>query len=596
MRKLIQAIFYFPSLTRFKIIVLIGLTIGAAFFELFGVAMVFPIIDFIEKGRDFSLLAAQSRMWHIINRVFDILWLPKNLIMLMAICFCLLLSRQIFNYLKTTYNLWITESIFADIRSIGFKRFISADMPFFDSHGVGQLINSLIMDGVRAGAGIFSFFNLLSASIIILFYFSYLFWLHPKMTLLALIMMGGAGILLRSRFKKSKEIGINVSKYNEKLSASIVERLNGIRLIKTSTTEQVEIGFIKNLSEMIKLNTFSIGKIKAKMELVIDPIVFFFVLIVIYVSVEIYRMTLSQIIIFIFVLYRINPYTKDIFNSRQALAGFSGSLYKVKNLLEEAQKADVIKGGTELFAGIRKSIQFQDVSFSYDSVGPCILQDINIILPAGKMMALVGRSGAGKSTLVDLIPRLRIQNQGKILFDDRPIECFDLKSLRKAIAFVSQEGFLFNDTVENNIKYCQPHASEEDFRDAAKAAYADHFIDELPQKYQTIVGEKGLKLSGGQKQRIILARALLQKASIIILDEPTSALDSESELSIKNAIEKLRAARNITLIIIAHRLSTIRSADQIIVIDKGKIIETGTHGQLIHEDRWYADMVKMQNI
>jgi len=180
--------------------------------------------------------------------------------------------------------------------------------------------------------------------------------------------------------------------------------------------------------------------------------------------------------------------------------------------------------------------------------------------------------------------------------DDKLIEDVDLTTLRRSIAFVTQEGFLFNDTIEKNIRYCKPDAPMEEVMKAAKMAYADHFINEFPKGYHTIVGERGIKLSGGQRQRIILGRALLQEASIIILDEPTSSLDSESENFVKKAMERIKDQQNVTIIIIAHRLSTIKSADQIIVIDRGRVIENGSHSELMHEDTWYSDMVRMQKV
>jgi ABC-type multidrug transport system fused ATPase/permease subunit len=317
-------------------------------------------------------------------------------------------------------------------------------------------------------------------------------------------------------------------------------------------------------------------------------------LIILYFSVEIFHMSLAKTGIFIFVLLRLMPYTKDIFNSRQALAGFSGSLFRVVSLLQEAQKARRIHGGNRKDLNVAHGIHFEDISFGYTSQEQKVLKDVNLFFPAGKMTALVGRSGAGKSTLVDLIPRLRVPAQGRIMIDDIPVEEFDLSTLRRSIAFVSQEGFLFNDTIENNIRYCKPEAALKNIREAAEMAYADFFIQELPEGYRTLVGERGTRLSGGQRQRIILARALLQKTRILILDEPTSFLDSESERYIQMAMERIRAQSQITMIIIAHRLSTIKSADQIVVLDKGRVVECGSHSSLMHEDAWYAEMIRMQ--
>jgi len=596
MRKIIQSILFFPSVTKSKILLLLGITFTATFFEGFGVAMLFPIMDFIEKGKDFAVLVGSSKMWMYIGRTLDLFSIPKNLISLMAIVFSLLMVRQLFNYLKTIYSTWITENIFSDIRSVGFKWFARADMPFYDSHGVGQLINVLTVDGVRAGGGIFTFFNLLAASMIFTLYFIFLLILSTGMTLFAMGIMGCVGIILKSRITKSGKIGVEVSKYNNEISSSIIERLNGIRLLKLSATERSETAFVKGLSEKIKMNTYSLARIRAWMELLVDPMVILAGLIILYFSVEVFHMTLAKTGIFVFVLLRLMPYTKDIFNSRQALAGFSGSLFRVTELLDKAQKAHVIHDGIINELNLQKGIRFEDLSFCYSNKDEFSLKDINIYIPAGKMTALVGRSGAGKSTLVDLLPRLRVPSTGRITIDDLPVEDFNLRTLRQSISFVSQEGFLFNDTIENNIRYCRPEASIGDIIEASRMAYADNFIQEFPGGYQTVVGERGVKLSGGQRQRIILARALLQKASIIILDEPTSALDSESEQYIQRAMEEIRSENMITMIIIAHRLSTIKTADQIIVLDKGRVIETGSHGELIHEDAWYADMVRMQAV
>jgi len=594
--KLIRAVLFFPSVTKRRMVLLLGMTLTATLFEGFGVAMLFPVMDYIEKGRDFLELAKESRMWLYIDTIFSIFSIPKNLISLMVLVFLLLIVRQLFNYLRTVYSTWITEAIFADIRGEGFRWFVRADMPFYDIHGIGELVNVLTVDGIRAGSGIFTFFNLLAASMIFVLYFIFLLFLSPGMTLFAMGIMGCVGLVLKSRITRSGEIGLEVSKYNDKISASVVERLNGIRLIKLSATEEEEIRSIRGFSEKIRENTYKLARIRARMEFTVDPMVILAGLTILYLSSEVFHMTLAKTGIFIFILLRLMPYTKDMFNSRQALAGFSGSLFRVTSLLDRARGSEVIRGGKVASFKLEKGIRFENVSFAYDQRSDFALKNINIWIAAGRMTALIGRSGAGKSTLVDLIPRLRVPSEGRITVDSQPIEEFDLKILRRSIAFVSQEGFLFNDTIENNIKYCRPDANMDDVARAAAMAYAEGFIREFPEGYETVVGERGVKLSGGQKQRIILARALLQQASIIILDEPTTALDSESEVYIQKAMEGLRARGGITMIVIAHRLSTIRSADQIIVLDRGRVIECGSPSELMHEDTWYADMVRMQTI
>ncbi len=573
---------------------LVGITLTATFFEGFGVAMLFPVIDFIEKGKDVTVLAESSRMWLHIVRALDFFSLPKTLIALMSVVFGLLLIRQLFNYLKNIYSRWLSERVSADIRTLGFHWFSRADMTFHDNHGVGELVNVLTIDGVRASGGIFTFFNLLAASVILLLYFLFLLLLSPGMTFFAMGVMGCVGVVLRSRIRKSSRIGTEVSKYNEIISASIVERLNGVRLLKLSASEDSEAAFVKGLSEKIRTNTYKLGRIKAKIEFLVDPMVILSGLVILYFSVEVFQLSLATTGIFIFVLIRLLPYTKEFFNLRQGLAGFSGSLFRVTDLFKEAQGAEGIKGGNVTDLKLKRGIRFEDVSFRYSMHDELVLKKLNVFIPAGKMTALVGRSGVGKSTLVDMIPRLRVPTEGRISMDDVSIEAFDLRTLRRSIALVSQEGFLFNDSIANNIRYCLPKASLEETRVAARMAFADDFIQALPQGYETVIGERGVKLSGGQRQRVILARALLQEAEIIILDEPTSSLDSESEQYIQKAIEGLRADGNVTMIVIAHRLSTIKSADQIIVLERGGVVECGRHGDLVHDDAWYAEIVKIQ--
>jgi len=236
-------------------------------------------------------------------------------------------------------------------------------------------------------------------------------------------------------------------------------------------------------------------------------------------------------------------------------------------------------------------ILFQDATFGYTKETP-ILDNLNLKIPAGKKVALVGLSGAGKSTLLNLIPRFYDLNGGKIIIDGREIESYTLDSLRHSIALVSQDIILFNDTIEANIRYGNPSASFEQIKEAALLADAHGFIEEFPEKYQTVVGERGARLSGGQRQRIAIARAILKNAPILLLDEATSSLDAESEKHIQGALENLML--NKTSLVIAHRLSTVKNADLIYVLDKGQIVEQGTHTDLISQAGIYEQLCRLQ--
>lgn len=283
--------------------------------------------------------------------------------------------------------------------------------------------------------------------------------------------------------------------------------------------------------------------------------------------------------------------------SLQSFNSSFGSLSIVINGYDMALAEREKNSGDKAFKGLNKEIRLDHVTFTYEKAANTALLDVTLTIPAGKITAVVGPSGAGKSTLADAIARLRLPQEGKIFYDDYDGSEYDLASLRQGIAFVSQDAFILNDTVAENVRFSRYEASNEEIWEALKKAKADEFVASMPEGLDTSLGERGVNLSGGQKQRLSLARALLQKARLLILDEPTSALDSETERDIKQVIDDLRGQEEeTTIIIIAHRLSTIVNADNIIVLDNGHILEQGSHEELATSDEWYANISSMQSI
>ena len=271
----------------------------------------------------------------------------------------------------------------------------------------------------------------------------------------------------------------------------------------------------------------------------------------------------------------------------QGLSAASRILPIIDNKNEVKDKSDA----TELKIN-NANVKFKDVFFEYDENNPIVLNGINLDIEGGKMSALVGLSGSGKSTIMNLIPRFYNAKSGDIEIDDQSIYNIKIKSLRDKISLVSQDTTLFDDTIKNNIAYANLDASENEITEAAKLSYCDEFIKELPQKYDTIIGENGIRLSGGEKQRISIARAMLKKSQIILLDEATSSLDSETEEKIRSAIDIL--TKNKTTVVIAHRLSTVLNANKIFVVENGKILSSGKHEELLQNSKQYKNFYDKQ--
>ncbi len=594
LKKSIGAISLLSDVGWWSVALFLVLTVLAAFFEGFGIAMMLPVLEFIEKGGNLALLSGSAKYWSYLIAIAKWLSISVSLVTLVSAVFLLLVVRQCFTYARTVYGNWLSIVVLTDLQKNGFGWLLRAGIDFHGNVGSGGAISAMTIDGERAGGAILAAFKLTASVLIFACYAVFLAILSPGMTLIVALVMSMIGWLMRARVRWGRILGVDISANNTSFSRILTERLNGVRVIKLAGSEMRETALFARVVLRLRDLRYQAARIVARVEAVVDPLVMAAALVILYVAVEVYGMAMAQIGIFLVVLMRLLPYAKDILKSRQHLAASVGSLYSVSDFLLQAKQADVIRGGRRPFSRPKQEITFEGVHFSYTKDGPLALKDVTLSIPAGKMTALVGRSGAGKSTLVDLIPRLREPQEGRILIDGTPIGEFSLGDLRRAIAFVPQDSFLFDDTVANNIRFVRPDAGQEDVESAARQAYADVFIRALPDGYNSRIGERGVRLSGGERQRIVLAQALLQKAPIVVLDEPTSALDSDSERYIQRAIVEIRAAGRTTLIVIAHRLSTIKTADQITILDGGEVTGIGKHRDLLEEMDWYANVVAAQ--
>lgn len=568
-----------------RILLVIFLSILFAVFEGVGMGAIVPVLQLIEnKG------SPGGQLWNYLESFFRLINLPLNFSILLFVLFIIFGIKQIIGHYRKYYQYKIAFDFILKLRHDLFEKVITSDIGYFNKNRIGSLVNSMIMEASIAGSGFIIMVELLNTLLIVLIFGLLLLFLSWKMTLVAFFMTLLISLLLNRKVITSRNVKTRIVELNNMLNSKVVEAFSAVRLIKSSVTEKEEISKLHNIAGENSNQQLKFDMNGVDIALIFEFIIFSTILIILYFSVEILKMPFSFLAVFMLIIVRMQPYMQSINTHRHLIAGYSASLSNILKIMDDARTSSSIRNGSIPFETLHQSIELKDVDFSYDQQDK-VLNKINLTIKKGELTAIVGSSGSGKSTLIDLILRFYDLSSGKILIDGVDLKELDLSSFRKTIGFVSQDTFLFNDTVAANIGYgCA--VSNDELIEASKVAHAHEFIVQLPDKYNTFVGDRGVKLSGGQRQRLALARAIVRQPQIMILDEATSALDTESERMIQDSLKKL--GRKYTIIAIAHRISTIENADKIAVLEGGKLVEEGTHDSLLKSGGHYSKYYKLQ--
>ena len=516
-----------------------------------------------------------------------------------SVCVALIVvfsAKNISLYIKNVTLSIVQYRLIRDLRNKLYSHFHYLSLSYFNKNKSGELTAVLVndIDNMRNSLSIM-FQKLFVEPINIIILMSLLFIVSTKLALIALVIIPVSGIIIFGISHSIRRRSARSQAQLAGMTSMIAETIGSMRIVKAFATKGFEINrFAKETQKYYKLMLR-----RDRLRFVSSPVSETFgatiAALLLWVGARdvlvIESISSEDFLRFILLLFSLFQPLKNLTNVVNELQNGLASADRVFTIMDIKSDIQDVDNAAEV-NDLKNSLSFDNVSFSYGDEKDKVLSNINFQINKGEILALVGPSGAGKSTLVDLIPRFYDTLGGSIKIDGNDIKKLKINSLRSLMGIVTQETFLFDDSVRANIAYGLENISDDKIKDAAIAANAHEFIKELPDGYNTIIGERGVSLSGGQKQRIAIARAIVKNPPILILDEATSSLDSESEKHVQSAIENLMSER--TVFVIAHRLSTVHNANKILVLENGKIVQEGKHDELVNIDGLYKQLHKMQ--
>ncbi len=489
----------------------------------------------------------------------------------------------------------IGQAAVLDLRQELYAHLLNQSASFFERHRTNYLVSRIVTSCSAIEISVASNMrDILREGLMLIVFLGGAFYYNWRLMLGAIITAPLIAILTAKFSKALRKLSEEFIESNKLLSDTAQETLTNQTIVKAYSAERREQSRFAEAARRIARAHLRSGQIAATSPPTIEiigiaaiVILFFFGL----REINSGRMEASQFFAFLGFLFSSYDPMRKLSRQHNQIVQALAAAKDVWDVLDENDTLPEKPNAVELNS-LQNKITLENVSFNYEGESKTIIRNFNLTIPKGQMIALVGESGGGKSSLIKLIQRLYDPTTGRIFWDETDLRDAKILSLKKQIALVTQETVLFNDTIRYNISYGNPEATDEEIREAARIAFADGFVEELPNAYDTLVGERGIFLSGGQRQRIAIARAVLVNAPVLILDEATSALDAESERLVQKALANLM--QNKTSIVIAHRLSTVRRADKIVVMERGRIIETGTHGELLGKDGTYKRFYELQ--
>lgn len=599
--KIFDSISYYLSVyKRFigrRIYLVFALTAAAAVTEGFGITLILPLIEAADAGD--GDIDSGSFAVRFLYSILNYLGISTSIVGILVFIGIIFIGKGIIKFVEGGYSSYLRAQLMREIKSKMFNAYREMDYYYYAHNNTGHFIN-VINGQINNFLRTFdTFTRFLKMIIISVSYLSIAFLIAWNFALMAI----GIGIVLLFLFKALnkyvQELSRKTAHEESVLSTFLVQTIQSFKYLSSTNQMQHLKGGVMDSIKKLSHYMFRQGAASAFTEAIREPVSVIFLLFVIILQVMIFNSPIAPIFVALLLFHRGMQHMIGIQDDWQRTMEKIGSLEMVVDEFEKLDSNKEISGAVAA-ADLQKGLRLENVWFKYEDKQDHVLKDVSLEIPVNKMIAIVGESGAGKSTLIDLLTLLLRPVKGEVYIDDIHSSEIDVHTWRSQIGYVSQETVVFDDSIANNISlwkgdYKSDSGVRERIHEAAKRAYADEFISQMSDGFETIVGDRGVRLSGGQRQRLFIARELYKNPNLLILDEATSSLDTDSELFIQKSIDSLKGA--MTVVIIAHRLSTIKNSDLIYVIEKGKIIESGTYEDLTYNtNSRFSKMVQIQSL
>lgn len=579
-----ELVFYRPLFSG--LIVLLGILV--ALLEGIGLGFIIPIVEFARSGdgpaQADGLVGAFSTLYRTLGIPFTLEFIVLGVIFVLGVRFGL-------SFVLGWFREQLRASYERELKVQAFEKALNARVDYFDGQGSDEIINAVITQAKFGARVINRLIVLLEQSMLSLMYISVAFFLAPWLTVGAAVLLGGLTVVVRFGIEPAYEVGDRMAEANESVQEAVQAGSQGIRDVRLfQMTDELYKHFVAAIDRYTESNV-SMRRNQAAVNNVYQFLTAVMVFGLVYFALEFTSLNLGALAVFLFAMFRLAPRVSTLNDQFYSLEGDLPHLVRTRRFMGELDENQEPTGGSRTVPETIRTVAFNGVSFSYDDGEP-VLENVTFEVTAEEFIAFVGESGGGKSTIVSLLSRLYDPDSGTIRANDIPIEEFDIEEWRSRLSVVRQDPFLFNETLRYNVTVGNRDATADEIARVCEIAQVTEFLNDLPDGYDTVLGDDGIRLSGGQRQRVAIARALLKEGDVLVLDEATSDLDSNIEKNVQSAIEEME--RDYAIIAIAHRLSTVKNADCIYTIDGGRVFESGTHEELLDNGGKYADLYNNQ--